>query len=389
MKFAFACRRIPAAAVVAWGVWLASASATRLSGGSAVYVADTVEINDDLLGAARNITVNGHIRGDLITGAMSTTVDGQVDGSIIAFCYDFKLTGNCRNSVRAFAGRVDIDGHVERNLIAFGQTVALSRQGWVEKDVHVGAATLLVQGRVGGILRADADEVFISGQIDGDVKITSDNIVIQPTAIIGGNLITSGKKDPKIEPGAQILGQITHELPKKAEGKGGYGFGDFLGDMWSLLALAATGGLLLGLFRGFVREVTESIKTQWAKSLGLGFVFLVCLPIAAAILALTLIGIPLALVVLAGWLLLFYLAKVFAGLLVGEWALTKLRHGRPAPAFWAMVVGLVIILLVLKIPYLWFVVKVAILMFGFGGFFLAASRRHTQGKTANQAVSNV
>ena len=57
------------------------ASATQFMGGGSVYVADTVEINDDLFVGGQNTNINGHIRGDLVTAGMSATIDGEVDGA--------------------------------------------------------------------------------------------------------------------------------------------------------------------------------------------------------------------------------------------------------------------------------------------------------------------
>jgi len=425
-------RRVLIAAVLLGLALSPAAFATRFMGGGSVYVADTVEIDDDLFTGGQNININGHIRGDLVAAGMSATLDGEVDGSVAAFVYDLKMCGDCRNSVRVFARRIDIDGHIERNLMAFGEEVIIGTHGWVEKDIHFGASTVLIQGHVGGKLEGSGDKVYISGQIDGDVKIEAPEVVVQPTAIIGGNLTTTGYKEPKIEPGAQILGETTHSTPKKKEPKG-YSFLSFLCDAWSFLALALTGGVLLGFFGGFTLDVTQQIKTHWLKSLGLGFVFFVGLPIAAVILIVTLIGIPLGVVVLAGWGLLCYLAKVFIAIIVGDWLLRKLRGGRSPKAFWSMILGVVVIILALKIPFFGFLAKIliatiiggwiltrlrrrgshqvfrsiilgvvvilvlatpfigpvinaTIIFLAFGGFFLAAAERHAQTRQSNETV---
>jgi len=376
----------------ALALWLfapvASSFATEFMSGQSVYITDTVTINDDLLSGAQNTTIGGNVRGDLITFGMSTTVDGEVQGSITSFVSDFKMTGRCFNSVRAFAWRIDIDGRIERNLMAYSQTVVLGRQGWVEKDVNFGAATLTIQGRIGGNLKGSGGHVYISGQIDGDVELEAEDIVIQPSAIIGGNLYTVGKREPKIEPGAQILGETEHDLPQ-AKKPDTYTFSDFVIDAWSFLALALTGGVLLLLFKGFACGVTCYVESHWWKSLGLGFVFFICLPIAAIILMITLIGIPMGLMVLAGWVLLFYLAKIFAALIVGEWILKKYHGGKAPGRFWSLLLGLVIMTLVLKIPVLGLIIKFAILFLTFGGFVLAAAEWHSQmrqNKTVAQEI---
>lgn len=369
-------------ACVAWG---STASATRFSSGQSIYIADSVEINDDFFATAQNTNVNGHIRGDLVIVGMSAGFDGEVDGSVMVGVYDFDMSGHCRNSVRAFAKQISIDGHIERNLMVFGADVVLGKSGWVEKDVHFGGGTFLVQGRIGGILRGSGDEIFISGQIDGNVYLEAGKVVIQPTAIIGGMLEVCGKNEPKIEPGAQILGEISHCSTGEKKKAAGYELADFFIDFWSFLALALTGGMMLAFFKGFTREVTGQVKSQWLKSLGLGFVFFICLPIAAVILMVTLVGLPLGLMVLAGWLVLFYLTKVFGGIIIGDWILRKLRGGRPPKPFWAMVLGLLIIILLLNIPVLWVPIKLALIFLVFGGFFLAVARRNGRSTWENGA----
>ncbi len=362
-----------------------TASASRFTSGQSVYIADSVEINDDLFISGQKVNVDGHVRGDLVFVGMSAGFAGEVDGSIMAGVYDFDMSGRCRNSVRVFARRIDIDGHIERNLMVFGENVVLGSEGWVEKDVHAGAVTLIIQGRIGGKLEGSCGQVIISGQIDGDVRLEADDLIIQPTAIIGGALNVYSKNEPKIEPGAQILGKITKYLPKEKEKPRGYTFADFLIDSWSFLTLVLTGGIMLAFFRGFTGEVTGQVKSQWLKSLALGFVFFICLPILALILVITLVGIPLGLMVMAGWLILFYLAKIFAGIIIGDLALRKLRGGRPPNLFWAMVLGLLIIILLLNIPVLWIPIKLAIVLLTFGGFSLAAAKRHGRSAWENGA----
>jgi cytoskeletal protein CcmA (bactofilin family) len=365
------------AACLSAAVVVPPASASQFAGGQAAYIADTIEINDDLYVTGQNANVDGHIRGDLVFVGMTAGLDGEVDGSVAAVGYNFNMSGRCRNTVRVLARGVDIDGHIERNLIAFGENVIIGRDGWVEKDVHFGATSLTIQGRVGGLVKGKGGEIFISGQVDGDVDVKGDDLVIQPTAIIGGELKFCGKKAPKIEPGAQILGKISHNAPEEKE-KSGYTLGDFFIDVWSFLALILTGGIMLAFCGTFPVEVTNQIKSQWLKSITLGFVFVVCLPIMAAILLVTLIGIPLGLMILVCWVILFYLAKIFGGMVIAEWLLRKLRGGRPARVFWTMILGIAIVVILMNVPFLGVGLKIVFVLLTFGAFFLAAAERHAR-----------
>ena len=362
------------------GVMLAVSpgAATQFIGERSVFIADTIEINDDVFVSGQSANVHGHVRGDLFLFGVTARFGGEVDGSVAAGVYDFNMTGRCRNSIRVLARGVAIDGHIERNLIAFGENVVIGRDGWIEKDVHFGVSSLTIQGRIGGKVKGKGEQIFISGQIDGDVDVEGKDLIIQPTAIIGGSLNFCSKEEPKIEPGAQILGQVTHSLPGQKEKAEGYTLGDFLIDSWSYLALVLAGGIMLAFCGGFAGEVTVQIKTQWLKSLLLGLVFVVCLPMMAVILLITLIGIPLGLIVLAVWLVLFYLAKVFGGIVIADWLLRKLRRGQPPRVFWAMVLGVAIVVAFMNVPYVGLSIKLVCVLLTFGGFFLAAAERHVK-----------
>jgi hypothetical protein len=72
----------------------------------------------------------------------------------------------------------------------------------------------------------------------------------------------------------------------------------------------ATGLVLIALFRKRWENSKNLIGKSLLKSLGLGFVLAVCVPIAALILLVTVIGIPLSILTAVAYLVVFYVAKL-------------------------------------------------------------------------------
>jgi cytoskeletal protein CcmA (bactofilin family) len=306
-----------------------------------------------------------------------------IENSFMAAGRRVDVNGTIYNSVRAFGQDINVRGHIERNLIAIGGTLIIDNLGWIEKDLTIYGGEAIIRGRIDGSINGAAGEVVISGQIDGDVTLEADEITVLPSAIIGGKLKYESKNEAKVEEGAQIFEGVERIAPEKPTG-GGYSFGSFLWDAWWYLASVVVGVVLLVLFRPFVLDTKKTMLVSSLPSLGIGFLFLVCLPVAAVVLAITLLGAPLAALTVLGWIILLYVAKVFVGLAVGEWLLTRLRGGRTPRSFPSLLVGLLLLTFVTLIPYVGFLIKVMIVSLGFGAFFITAYRYRTAAPTVIQ-----
>jgi hypothetical protein len=101
-----------------------------------------------------------------------------------------------------------------------------------------------------------------------------------------------------------------------------------------------------------------------------GFLVLVATPVAALILGVTLVGMPIALLTLFTWLAGLYLAKVFVGALVGQ-EILKSQAGPPRPFVLSLLLGLFIIFVATDLPYVGAVVSFLVIVLGLG---IAASQ---------------
>lgn len=367
------------------GLFGTVAMATQFRSGSVVSVRDS-EILDDVIAWGDDLSFDGRVLGDVIAAGRTVTLgdSGSVENSFMGFGQKVDVNGSVVNSCRVFSQDFTLRGHVERNVMAFAQSVLIDTRAWVEKDVSFGCAQLIMRGRIGGNLNGGASTVTISGQIDGDAKIESEKIVVLQGAIIGGRLRYSSKNEPKIEDGAQILGGVERITDDEKKDDKGYTIGSFFWDSWWYLGSLALGVVMIALFRPFMMDVSRSITDATVRTFGLGVLFLVCLPIAAIAVALTLIGIPAAALIAALWLVLLYLSDIFAGLAIGDWLLSKMRKGVAPRPFMSLALGLLVITILCALPMVGWLIGLIIAALAMGGFFVAAYHaRSRESTTAN------
>lgn len=352
-----------------------AALATQFRSGSVVNVRDA-EILDDVLTWGGDISYEGRVLGDVISAGKTITLgdSATVDNSFMAFGQKVDVNGNVINSARVFAQDFTLRGHVERNVMAFAQNILIDTRAWVEKDVSFGCAQLIVRGRVGGNLSGGASSVTISGQIDGDAKIEAEKIVVLQGAIIGGRLRYTSKDEPKIEDGAQILGGVERIPQEEKKDDEGYSLGSFVWDAWWYLSGLALGAVLLALFRPFMLEVASSATDSTLRTLGLGVLFLVCLPIAAIAVTLTIIGIPIAVLLGLLWIVLIGISDILVGLALGNWLISRDRSAPVQRPYLGMSLGLLITTILTSIPIVGWLFGLIIAILAMGAFFIAAHK---------------
>jgi hypothetical protein len=109
--------------------------------------------------------------------------------------------------------------------------------------------------------------------------------------------------------------------------------------------------------------------------LAIGFAVAIALPVAGGIATVTLVGLPLALVILLALLPLAALAYVASAYALGR-AVVK----SPRSQIWAFLAGLAILRAAALLPFLGFLVGLAAVVFGLGliGAAIGAAREHPE-----------
>jgi cytoskeletal protein CcmA (bactofilin family) len=342
----------------------------------------TQKLGGDTFVAGGEVTVASPVEGDLLVTGGSVDVDAPVAGDVLAFGGQVRLNGDVAGSVVGAAGQTTIDGRVGRNLRLAGGRVELGPRSEIGGNVSVGTGQLRLRGSVRGQVLAGGGRLLIDGPVGGDVVVGGGEIELGPNARIAGQLRYRSGEPLRQDPQAQVAGGI-ERLARPGGQDSRFAGGRFMGAaaalaglLWTL-GLVAVAGLLIAAMPGFSGIVSRTLRERPGASLLLGFVVLVCVPVAAVLLFVTVIGVPLGLVALALYGALLPLAYVAGAVALGDWALLRWqpqRVGRAAARFVAAALVLLALALLGWIPLLGALTGLAVLLAGLGALLMQFGR---------------
>ena len=143
----------------------------------------------------------------------------------------------------------------------------------------------------------------------------------------------------------------------------------------------ALGIILIVLAPRRMLAVTNAIRNQPWPSLGWGAVLLFATPIAALIVCMTVVGVPIGLIGLALYGIAVYIAHIITGLLIGRMIIGAIRRMEGAEnrgiLIGSLALGLFILTLLTMIPYAGFFIGLAAVLFGFGAILVAERQLRT------------
>lgn len=341
---------------------------------------DTVarSFGSDVFMAGSDVRVTDGSPGDAVLAGAWISTSGVVHGDEVATGGQVNLGASVDGSLYAAGGHVRLDGKVDRNARIGGGHIEIGPEADVQGGLSIGGGEVAVNGRVGKYLQVGAGRTRIDGHVGGDVDVASGELNIGPNAVIDGVLTYYGPQPATVAQGAVIHGG-THYVERRHWYPRGHrrGFG---APAWIWLAgWIIAGSILLALWPGFARSVSEAARRQPGIALLLGFAVLVCVPVALLLLTVSIIGIPLALLLLCLYLLLLPLGYLAAAAAIGEWLLARIHGGAEILTRQRvlMLIGVLIVLFVLsRVPLFGGALRFLLIIAGIGSLVIASAARH-------------
>lgn len=320
-------------------------------------------IDKDYFATGEKVTLSGTVNGDAYLAGGDIFVDGVVNGDLLVAGGNININGEVTGDVRSFGGSIQIDGLVGGNITTVGGNIRVDDSAQISGSLVTGGGSVEVLGPIGRDITAGAGSLMIANAVGGDIAAGVGDLTLTSGASVSGDLNYISEEKGLIADGANISGVTKHSLPPEGMRDRKGDEADFAGliggfAFYKFLSLLAIGSLLLYAFPNFMKDSAGSILKKPMQALGAGFLILIIMPIAAVILMVTLIGLPLGLIALAGYLFLLYIAKIFVAFPLGVKIL-----GAKTSRYWALIIGLAILIVVGLVPVLgWLVEFVAVLM---------------------------
>ncbi|MEK7513262.1 MAG: hypothetical protein AAB580_00040 [Patescibacteria group bacterium] len=316
-------------------------------------------INDDLFVAADSVDISGTVNGDIYIGAGTVNFSGKVSGDLVIG-----------------AGTVSINqATIGDSLIVGAGTVTIDAQSRIGGSLLAGVGTLDNQARIGRNFMAGAGTIKLNALVNGEAMLGSGSLALGPQAMINGDLTYATEEKLDQAQTALVKGKVTqYQAPEVKHWDAQKRSAKLALRVISFFGVLLTGLVILWLFRIPVVAAAEKINLKFIPSLGWGLIIVFVTPPALFLLAITGIGLPLA--ILGGLLFLIdlYVAKIFASLALGK-ALQRYFNWQKLSVPATFSIGLVVYYLLRLIPGIGFFVHLVALLTGLGGCWLSCRTR--------------
>ncbi|WP_292409716.1 MULTISPECIES: hypothetical protein [unclassified Methanoculleus] len=281
-------------------------------------------IPDDVIVSGGSVTVSAPVNSLTVAGG-TVTVNAPIEGDVIAAGGTLTVNGDVGGKVLAAGGEIELNGNATNTLIT-GGTVRIGENAVIERDAVIGAG-----------------EVTNAGTVLRNLTVSADTFTNTGTA---GNVTFEEEQDSGLLPGLFAV-------------------------------FAAIGFLILGLlFVQFLPEpfaaVVRQIEARPVILTVVGFFAIIVSAILLLIVAVTIVGLPIALVGGLLFIVALMLSSLFVAYALG--VVIASRAGRKPGRAWTFVLGFVILQILFFIPLLGTIVQVVAVSLGYGGILYALWR---------------
>ena len=324
------------------------------------------ELGSDHFASGCPLRIHDAVKGDLLAASCNLAVGAAVGGSAVVAGGSVDLEQEVGGDVYAAGGRVMVNGPVGRNARMAGGHVELGPKGSIAGNASIAGGEVTVTGPVKGYLQAAGGRVTLDAPVDGDVSVGAAHLTLGPNARIGGKLRYRGEELLR-NPAAQVNGGV-EQAPRSGERHSMRYARRGAGWIWTagLVLLAA---IIAGALPGASQRMAQELRAHPWRALLHGFIALVCIPAAALVLMVTIIGIPVGLLAILVYLALLLVGYAGTAAVAARAALERFQPQAAARASWRVATAMLVMLaiaLAARIPFVGGFVGLVVVTTGLG-----------------------
>jgi cytoskeletal protein CcmA (bactofilin family) len=324
-------------------------------------------IDDTLLAAAQIITIDGNVNGDLLAFGREVTVRGNVTGNLVTAAQRVTIEGTIGGSVIGAAENLTFANlRVGRDLYGFANEVEIASDANVSGNATAFAKTVDVNGGVGIDVHGFGETVRIGGNVGDDVVARGARISLLPSARVTGDVTAhvDSADDVDVASGAVVGGTVDTQIVEREQRRNRYAtVGHYVSQVVRLGAMFLAGLLLFSVFP-VLRDVSLPDPLAVLRSGGIGLAAAVTLPVAALLLCVTIVGIPLGIMTFVLGAIGLFLSKIVLAQIIGR---VLFRDPQTPPHFAAtLITGLAIVIVAINLPFVGWMANWALTLIGFG-----------------------
>jgi hypothetical protein len=286
-------------------------------------------IADDIFAAGSIVNINAPVNSATIAGS-TLNINAPIKEDVYAAGGQVYLNSDVGGKAVVGGGNLNIRGNIDTNLVALGGQINVLPGTTVGKDA------LLAGGNV-----------VNSGEVNGTLTVSSNNFA---------NLGSAGKLD---------LRPMERPLENRQDYREWFSFFGLLITLGYLIL----GLILLRYMPGSFAAIDSEIRRSPVVKTLIGFVLMIAIFIALILVAVTIIGLPIAIIGTLALTLTLMLTGIFVSFSLGKWIgdSVHLKYGDLI----LFIIGFIILNVLFRIPYAGGLIALISLSLGFGAILYA------------------
>lgn len=353
---------------VAFLVPLFADASVVLRSGEKVSLDNEQVVSGDFYAAGGIVAVSGIVEGDLYTAGGSITINGDVQDDVVAVGGDVQLHGAVGDDVRVVGGEVVIAEAVAGDVVVVGGVLNLLSTAMIDGDVYVLAGDVKLSGDISGNVTGEVESLRINGVVDGNVDVTVRSLTLGEKAYIGGNVSYRSQDELVRATGSVVVGDITEQS---------------LTNTFAQASTVSIVPLLILLFTTLVylllfKEWMGQLMGHFSRSVGIhgivGFAFFFAAPVVIILLLVSVLGIPLGLALLFGYMLLLVVSWSLSGIFLGALLSKLIRKEISTNVLWS-IIGVLVVQVLSFIPVIGPLLVFALVLIIMGGLLAVVYRK--------------
>jgi cytoskeletal protein CcmA (bactofilin family) len=344
--------------------------------------AATKFVSRNIYSAGANVRPSAAVEGDFVAVGGRVIIDQPVKGDVMLAGGSVDVRAPVGDDVRAAGGDINVEGTIGGELFATGGNITLTKAARVASTASLFGGTVSIDGRIDGPLSVSAQKVVLNGEVNNDARFRAEQIELGPFAKITGTLDYASPNEIKRADGATIGGAISrmaddsamhghnmHETNQDWHMRMGRGGSTWVGSIFTFLAFLACAAVFLLIFPTFSVKASDAVRTSPWAAMTVGFGAVVCVPVLAILLFITILGIPLGIITVALYPLLLLLGYVVGVLFVArraQNAMSKDESGSFVKTIGFFALALLLVMLLGRLPFVGGLVIFVITIIGIG-----------------------
>ena len=338
------------------------------------------EINSFHMVSDDKVTFEDTVNGDSAIAGNLVDIIGNIDG--IGFIAGQKVNVNGNLEYGFLAGQnVNINGQISKNIYAAGETITLSKDANIGKDLFLAGNSINLNGNIQRNINIYASTVTIKKgtTINGNITIEASNIKVEDGASIKGTLKYNEDAKNDISDNSSIGKTTTYEIAKNE----GFNTSEILSSILNMVVVFLSITIIIPKTLDKTNEIYEKKNNNYIKNIGIGFLILICVPLISLILLASNIGVYLGLILVALYAIAIYLSFIIAGYILGNLILVKLMKLN-TNKYLSGIIGIILLKILMVIPVLSTIICLIAITLGLATIWNLLQKNEEENKKDNK-----